>query len=101
LPKKQPPFAAPLPEDHNALPPLPSESPDMKNIRFVTALSFAKFSQNPDCKIFKFTWEELDGIEKESRIQTEHFRAMKLARDLTKQNVMQAFLGHTNTSILK
>jgi hypothetical protein len=55
----------------------------MKNIRFVIALSFAKFSQNPDCKIFKFTWEELDGIEKESRIQTKHLRAMKPARDLT------------------
>jgi hypothetical protein len=53
--KKQPPLAAPLPEDHNALPPLPSKSPDVKNIRFVTALSFAKFFQNPDCKIFKFT----------------------------------------------
>jgi hypothetical protein len=68
LPKKQPPFAAPLPEDYSALPPLPSESPDMKNIRFVIALFFAKFSQNPDCKVFKFTWEELDGIKKESRI---------------------------------
>jgi hypothetical protein len=55
LPKKQPPLAAPLPEDHSALPPLPSESPDVKNIRFVTALSFAKFSQNPDYKIFKLT----------------------------------------------
>jgi hypothetical protein len=43
LPKKQPPFAAPLPEDYSALLLLPSESPDMKNIRFVTALSFAKF----------------------------------------------------------
>jgi hypothetical protein len=53
LPKKQPLFAAPLPENHSALPPLPSESPDVKNIRFVTALSFAKFSQNPDYKIFK------------------------------------------------
>jgi hypothetical protein len=65
------------------LPPLPSESPDVKNIRFVTALSFAKFSQNPDCKVFKLTWEELDGIKKESRIQTKHFRAIKPARDLT------------------
>jgi hypothetical protein len=55
LPKKQPPLAAPLPENHNALPPLPLESPDVKNIRFVTALSFAKFSQNPDYKIFKLT----------------------------------------------
>jgi hypothetical protein len=43
LPKKQPPLAAPLPEDHSALPPLPSESPDVKNIHFVIALSFAKF----------------------------------------------------------
>jgi hypothetical protein len=68
LPKKQPPFAASLPENYSALPPLPSESPDMKNIRFVIALSFAKFSQNPDCKIFKLTWEKLDGIKKESRI---------------------------------
>jgi hypothetical protein len=82
LPKKQPPFAAPLPEDHSALPPLPSKSPDVKNIRFVTALSFAKFFQNPDYKIFKLTWEKLDGIKKESRIQTEHLRAIKSARDL-------------------
>jgi hypothetical protein len=66
LPKKQPPFAAPLPENHSALPPLPSESPDMKNIRFVTALSFAKFSQNPDYKVFKLTWEELNGIKKKA-----------------------------------
>jgi hypothetical protein len=101
LPKKQPSFAAPLPEDHSALPPLPSESPDVKNIRFVTALSFAKFFQNSDCKIFKFTWEELDNIEKENRIQTEHLRAIKPARNLTEQNAMQAFLGHTNTSTLK
>jgi hypothetical protein len=101
LPKKQPPFAAPLPEDHSALPPLPSESPDVKNIRFVTALFFAKFSQNSDCKIFKLTWEKLDGIKKESRIQTEHLRAIKPARDLIKQNAMQAFFGHTNTSTLK
>jgi hypothetical protein len=64
LPKKQPPFAAPLPEDYSALPSLPSESPDVKNIRFVITLSFARFSQNPDCKIFKFTWEKLDGIKK-------------------------------------
>jgi hypothetical protein len=84
LPKKQPPLAAPLPEDYSALPPLPLESPDVKNIRFVTALSFAKFFQNPDYKVFKFTWEELDGIKKESRIQIEHFRAMKPARHLTK-----------------
>jgi hypothetical protein len=101
LPKKQSPLAAPLPEDHSALPPLPSESPDVKNIRFVTALSFAKFSQDPDCKIFKFTWEELNGIEKESRIQTEHLRAMKPARNLTEQDAIQAFLGHTDTSTLK
>jgi hypothetical protein len=101
LPKKQPPFAAPLPENHSALPPLPSESPDMKNIRFVTALSFAKFFQNPDYKVFKLTWEELDGIKKESRIQTEHLRAMKPARDLIEQDVMQAFLGYTDTSTLK
>jgi hypothetical protein len=53
--KKQPFFAAPLPEDYSALPPLPSESPDIKNIRFVIALFFAKFFQNPDCKVFKFT----------------------------------------------
>jgi hypothetical protein len=82
--KKQPPFAAPLPEDYSALPPLSLESPDMKNIRFIIALFFAKFSQDPDCKIFKFTWEELNGIKKESRIQIKHFRAIKLARNLTK-----------------
>jgi hypothetical protein len=68
LPKKQPPFAAPLPEDYSALPPLPSKSPDVKNIRFVTALSFAKFFQNPDYKIFKLTWKKLNGIKKKSRI---------------------------------
>jgi hypothetical protein len=101
LPKKQPPLAAPLPEDHSALPPLPSESPDVKNIRFVTTLFFAKFFQDPDCKIFKLTWEELDGIKKESRIQTEHLRAIKPARDLTEQDAMQALLGHTDTSTLK
>jgi hypothetical protein len=101
LPKKQPPFAAPLPEDHSALPPLPSGSPDAKDIRFVTALPFAKFFQDPDCKVFKLTWEELNGIEKESRIQTEHLRAMKSARDLTEQDAMQAFFGHTDTSTLK
>jgi hypothetical protein len=50
LPKKQPPLAAPLLEDYSALPLLPSESPDMKNIRFVTALSFAKFFQTPIIK---------------------------------------------------
>jgi hypothetical protein len=55
----------------------------VKNIRFIIALSFAKFSQDPDYKVFKFTWEKLDGIKKESRIQTEHLRAMKPARDLT------------------
>jgi hypothetical protein len=101
LPKKQPLFAAPLPENYSALPPLSSESPDMKNIRFVTALSFAKFFQNPNYKIFKLTWEELNGIKKESRIQTKHFRAIKPARDLTEQDAMQALLEHTNTSILK
>jgi hypothetical protein len=53
--KKQPLFAALLPEDYSALPPLPSESPDVKNIRFVTALSFVKFFQDPDYKAFKFT----------------------------------------------
>jgi hypothetical protein len=101
LPKKQSPFAAPLPEDHSALPPLPSKSPDVKNIRFVTTLSFAKFSQNPDCKIFKLTWKELNGIKKESRIQTEHLRAMKPAQNLTEQDAMQALLGHTDTLTLK
>jgi hypothetical protein len=101
LPKKQPFFAAPLPEDHSALPPLPSESPDIKNIRFVTALFFAKFSQNLDCKIFKLTWKKLNGIKKESRIQIEHLRAIKPARNLTEQDAMQAFLGYTNTLILK
>jgi hypothetical protein len=99
--KKQPPLVAPLPENYSALPPLPSESPDVKNIRFVTALSFAEFSQNPDCKIFKLTWEKLDGIEKESRIQIEHLCAIKPARDLIEQNTMQAFLGYTNTLTLK
>jgi hypothetical protein len=101
LPKKQPPLAAPLPENHSALPPLPSGSPDAKDIRFVTILSFAKFFQNSDYKIFKLTWEKLDGIKKESRIQTEHFRAMKSARDLTEQDAIQALFGHTDTSILK
>jgi hypothetical protein len=81
--KKQPPFAAPLPENYSALPPLLSKSPDIKNIRFVTTLFFAKFFQNPDYKIFKLTWEELNGIKKESRIQTKHLRAIKPARDLT------------------
>jgi hypothetical protein len=98
--KKQPLFAAPLPENYSALPPLPSESPDIKDIRFITALPFAKFFQKPGCQVFKLTWEELDGIEKESRIQTEHLR-MKLARDLTDQDVMQAFLGYINTTTLK
>jgi hypothetical protein len=55
LPKKQPFLAASLPENYSALPPLLSESPDVKNIPFVTALSFAKFFQNPDYKVFKFT----------------------------------------------
>jgi hypothetical protein len=73
----------------------------VKNIRFVTALFFAKFSQDSDCKIFKLTWEELNGIKKESRIQIKHLRAMKLARNLIKQDAIQAFFGHTNTSILK
>jgi hypothetical protein len=100
LPKEQPPLAAPLPENHSALPSLPSRSPDMKDIRFVTTLPFAKFSQKPGCQVFKLTWEELNGIEKESRIQTEHFR-MKSARDLTEQDAMQALLGHTNTTTLK
>jgi hypothetical protein len=68
LPKKQPPLAAPLPENYSALPPLLSKSPDAKDIRFIIILPFAKFSQNPDYKVFKFTWEELDGIKKESRI---------------------------------
>jgi hypothetical protein len=68
LPKKQPPFAAPLPENYSALPSLSSESPDIKNIRFITALFFAKFSQNPNCKVFKLIWEKLNGIKKESRI---------------------------------
>jgi hypothetical protein len=72
----------------------------MKNIRFIIALSFAKFFQNPDYKIFKLTWKELNG-KKKSRIQIEHFRAMKLARNLIKQNAIQAFLEHTNTSTLK
>jgi hypothetical protein len=49
LPKEQPFFAAPLPEDYSALPPLPSGSPDMKDIRFVIALPFAKFFQKPGC----------------------------------------------------
>jgi hypothetical protein len=83
------------------LPLLPSESPDIKNIRFATALFFAKFFQNPDCKIFKLTWEELNGIEKKSRIQIKHLRAIKTARDLTEQNAMPAFFRHTNTSTLK
>jgi hypothetical protein len=66
LPKKQPPLAAPLPENHSALPPLPSESPDVKNICFVTALFFAKFFQNPNYKIFKLTWEKLNDIKKKA-----------------------------------
>jgi hypothetical protein len=66
LPKKQPLLAAPLPKNHSALPPLPSESPDVKNIRFVTALFFAKFFQNLDYKIFKLTWKELNGIKKKA-----------------------------------
>jgi hypothetical protein len=66
LPKKQPPLAAPLPENYSALPSLPSGSPDAKDIRFVTALPFAKFSQNPDYEIFKLTWEKLDGIKKKA-----------------------------------
>jgi hypothetical protein len=68
LPKKQPPFAAPPPEDYSALPPLPSESPDIKNICFVIALFFAKFFQNINYKVFKFIWEELNSTKKESRI---------------------------------
>jgi hypothetical protein len=73
LPKKQPPLAAPLPENHSALPPLPSGSPDAKDIRFITTLSFAKFSQNPDCKIFKFTWEKLNGIKKKAAYKLSTF----------------------------
>jgi hypothetical protein len=101
LPKKQPLFAAPLSKNYSALPPLPSESPDVKNIRFIIILSFAKFSQNPDCKIFKLTWKKLNGIKKESCLQIKHLRAMKPARDLTKQNAMQALFEHIDTSILK
>jgi hypothetical protein len=83
------------------LPSLPSKSPDVKNIRFVTALFFAKFSQNSDYKVFKLIWKELNGIKKESRIQIKHFRAMKPARNLTEQDAIQAFFGYINTSILK
>jgi hypothetical protein len=72
----------------------------MKDIRFVIALPFAKFFQKPGYQVFKLTWKELNGIKKESRIQTEHFR-MKSARNLIEQNAMQAFLGHTNTTTLK
>jgi hypothetical protein len=71
--KKQPPLAAPLLENHSALLPLPSESPDVKNIRFVTALFFAKFSQNPDCKIFKLIWKKLDGIKKKAAYKLSTF----------------------------
>jgi hypothetical protein len=101
LPKKQPPFAAPLLEDYSALPSLPLKSPDIKNIRFVTILSFAKFFQNPNYKIFKLIWKELNGIEKESRIQIKHLRAIKPARNLIEQDAMQAFLEHTDISTLK
>jgi hypothetical protein len=101
LPKKQPPFAAPLPENYNALPLLPSKSPDITDIRFVIALPFAKFFQNPDYQVFKFTWKELNGIEEESRIQTKHFRAIKSAQNLTEQDTIQALLGYINTSTLK
>jgi hypothetical protein len=79
LPKKQPLFAASLSENYSALPPLPSRSPAVKNIRFVIALSFAKFFQNPDYKVFKFIWKKLDDIKKETRIQIKHLRAMTLA----------------------
>jgi hypothetical protein len=73
----------------------------MKDIRFVTALPFAKFFQDPGCQVFKLTWKELNGIKKESRMQIKHLRAIESARDLIKQDVMQALLGHTNTLILK
>jgi hypothetical protein len=43
LPKKQPPLAAPLPENYSALLPLLSESPDVKNIRFVITLLLVGF----------------------------------------------------------
>jgi hypothetical protein len=101
LPKKQPPFAAPLSENHSALLPLPSGSPDIKDIRFIITLFFAKFFQNSDYKVFKLTWKELNGIKEESYIQIKHFRAIKLARDLIKQDVMQALLEHTDTLTLK
>jgi hypothetical protein len=51
--------------------------------------------------VFKFTWEELNDIKKESRIQIKHLRAIKPARDLIEQDAMQAFLEYTNTSTLK
>jgi hypothetical protein len=51
--KEQPLLAAPLPEDYSTLPPLPSESPNIKDIRFVITLPFAKLFQNPDYQIFK------------------------------------------------
>jgi hypothetical protein len=53
--KEQPLFAAPLPENHSALLLLPSKSPDMKDIRFVTVLFFAKFFQKPGYQVFKLT----------------------------------------------
>jgi hypothetical protein len=65
--EKLPPLAAPLLENHSTLPPLFSGSPNMKDIRFITAFPFAKLSQNPNYQVFKFTWKKLDGIKK-SRI---------------------------------
>jgi hypothetical protein len=58
-------------------------------------------SKIPIVKFSNLSGKKLNGIEKESRIQIKHFRAIKPARDLIEQDVMQAFLGHTNTSILK
>jgi hypothetical protein len=91
--KKLPPFTVLLPEDYNALPPL-FERPDLTNIKFTQVLSFAVYAQEPNCKIFKVIWRELDDLEKEEKQQREYLYSMKwTSTELIEQMARDALLG--------
>jgi hypothetical protein len=99
--KKLPPLTVLLPEDHSALPPL-SERPNLTNIKFTQALPFAAYAQEPNCKIFKITWRELNDLKKEKKQQRKYLHSIKwTSTELIKQMARDVLLGQINIPKLK
>jgi hypothetical protein len=74
----------------------------LTDIKFTQALPFVAYAQEPNCKVFKIIWRELDDLEKEEKQQREYLHSMKwTSTELIEQMARDVLLGQMDILKLK